>query len=319
MNMKPTDLLKYLRGESSCKEKEQLAAWLDASAENRKEFNDIRFIFEATKIHGAELRRQLEIRPRKSLRANYHIAVGRMLRVAAAVLLLVGGGYFIHTRTYDSVSSQMTALDVPAGQRIEATLPDGSRVWLNSGTHIEYPAVFGRHERKVRFSGEALFDVRHDADRPFIVQTFVSDVEVLGTRFNVSADAASQRFSTTLLEGRVKVSHRNGGECVVLQPNDQVMLVEGRFRVDTISDLDAVCWTEGLISVQRLSFAELMAKFEKAYAVKIKIARTTMPLVGFESGKIRISDGIDHALRVLQHESDFTFVHDVKSNQITIY
>lgn len=62
-----------------------------------------------------------------------------------------------------------------------------------------------------------------------------------------------------------------------------------------------------------------MRKFEKAYNVRIDIRRREMPVIGFKSGKIRISDGVDHALRVLQHNSDFRFEHDVRSNVITIY
>lgn len=321
--MESTDILKYLEGRSSEAEKRKLVKWLDASPNHVKEFEDIRFIFEMTKVYDSEFKELLTDSNNKFPKMPRIDRFPRLVRclagVAAAVALFFGAGYLAHLRTVDTISSQFTSLDVPAGQRLDITLADGSRVWLNSGAHLEYPAVFGRRERMVKLTGEAMFEVEHDEDHPFIVRTFASDVEVLGTRFNVTADEDSQRFSTILLEGALRLTDRSTRAGVILSSGDEAHWTNGRFAVSKVRDFDAVCWTEGLISVKDLSFEELMRKFEKAYNVRIDIARSTMPSVGFESGKIRISDGIDHALRVLQHTSDFTFTHDLKSNTITIY
>ncbi len=321
--MKSTDILKYLEGKSSDAEKEKLVEWLDASPEHVKEFEDIRFVFEMTKIYDQELG-EIVAEPNGKfvkvwLAEHFPRVIRRMAGVAAAVALVFGAGYLAHLRTVDQISSQLTSLTVPAGQRLNITLADGSRVWLNSGARLEYPTVFGRHERMVKLTGEAMFEVEHDTEHPFIVRTFASDVEVLGTRFNVAADEESQSFSTTLLEGVLRLTERRTRTGVVLNSGDEAHWLNGSFAVGKARDFDAVCWTEGLISVRGQSFEELMRKFEKAYNVRIEIARRTMPVIGFESGKIRISDGIDHALRVLQYTSDFTFTHDLKNNVITIH
>lgn len=325
--MKSTDVLKYLEGNCSEQEKRRMADWLDASPEHVREFNEIRFVFETTKMYGPELERlaagetpQRATTAAASSRPTVmRMVFRRVLRVAAVVALLLGVGYSTYVYTFDSVSEQMVALNVPAGQRIEVTLSDGTSVWLNSGSRLEYPSVFGRHRREVKLTGEAMFEVTHDAGHPFVVETFASDVEVLGTKFNVEADAETGSFSTTLLEGRVRLTDPATHRAIVLEPNDEARLTEGRISVERNADLDAVCWTEGLISIRGLSFEELMRKFEKAYNVRIDIRRREMPVIGFKSGKIRISDGVDHALRVLQHNSDFRFEHDVRSNVITIY
>ena len=321
--MESTEILKYLEGRSSEAEKRKLVKWLDASPDHVKEFEEIRFVFEMTKIYDSECREFLAERSDKPMKVRLGGRLPRIVRrlggVAAAVVLFFGAGYLTYLHTVNSFSSQYTSLDVPAGQRVDITLADGSRVWLNSGARLEYPVVFGRHERMVKLTGEAMFEVEHDEDHPFIVRTFASDVEVLGTRFNVVADEKSRRFSTILLDGSLRLTERTTRAGAVLNSGDEAHWLNGRFSVSKVRDFDAVCWTEGLISVRGQSFEELMRKFETAYNVRIEIARQTMPVIGFASGKIRISDGIDHALRVLQHTSDFTFTHDPKKNVVTIH
>lgn len=319
--MEPAEILNCLEGRASDSDRKRLVEWLDASPEHVKEFEEIRWLFEMTKIYNAELRPAAAVSGgrRGLLRPMGRRLAGIAAGIAAVVALCVGAGYFAHLNTVDAMSGQFVSLQVPAGQRMEMTLADGTRVWLNSGARFEYPAVFGRQERMVRLSGEALFDVEHDADHPFIVRTFASDVEVLGTRFNVDADEERQHFATTLLEGHLRLTDRQTRSDVELYSGDEARWSGGGFSVGKARDLDVVCWTEGLIDIRGFSFGELMRKFETAYNVRIRIDRPTMPVLGFTSGKIRISDGIDHALRVLQHTSDFTFVHDLKLNTVTIH
>lgn len=320
--MKSTDILKYFEGESSANEKEQLVDWLDGSPEHLREFNQIRFIFEVIKMYGPELRSTDFLRKeekRRKGRGMLHVTISGLLRIAAVLILFLGGGYWIHVRTHDALASQLTSLDVPAGQRIAVTLSDGSHIWLNSGAHIEYPVVFGRNERSVKLSGEAMFEVKHDSERPFVVHTFASKIEVLGTKFNTLADVEHNYFSTTLLEGKLRITELGSNQSVILHPNDEARLIDNRFVVDHVFESEADCWTRGLISIRGLSFQELMRKFEKAYNIRIEIRREKMPTLGFSSGKFRISDGIDHALHVLQHNSDFQFKHDMEKNLITIY
>ena len=290
--------------------------WLEESESHRAEFERQREIFNSIVLHAPGI--DTEGR-RKS--AGKNIRLGRLMRYAAGaaamVAVAVGTGYFMKRDLRNDMAAQTMTISVPAGQRISVTLNDGTLVWLNSETKIEYPMLFGR-ERRVKIDGEALFDVKHDAGKPFIVETFACNVEVLGTRFNVQAEQERDYFSTALFEGRVKVSNKNiNDEYVILNPDNAATLVGGHLRVTGISGDDGYRWPEGLINVGDIPFAELMDKFEKSYGVTIVIKRQDMPHIRY-MGKIRVSDGIDHALRVLQRNSDFAYEKDNESNTIYI-
>ena len=100
----------------------------------------------------------------------------------------------------------LQTITVPAGQRINITLADGTNVWLNARTTIQYPITFNEKERLVKLDGEAYFDVTKDKSKPFIVQTNNYNVEVLGTKFDVDSYSETEIFETT-----GKTACRTGG------------------------------------------------------------------------------------------------------------
>ena len=162
-----------------------------------------------------------------------------------------------------------------------------------------------------------MFDVMPDADCPFIVETYGYDVEVFGTRFNVEADAASAEFSTALLQGSVKVTDRASGTGFFLVQGEKAELVHGRLRRSPITNSDEYLWTEGIISLQCDSFTELLKRMEKAYDVHFIIQYDKEPVVRCR-GKIRVSDGIEHALEILKLGTDFNYEIRRGSNEIYI-
>lgn len=315
---KMTELLfKYFRGEATPEEKQRIGDWLEADPfEHGKQYKAARFIFEGSVLHGEpHTWFRLFDRPMRGLRTAGRYAVG----IAAMVALLLGAGYFVRERTYRKLSTQMAVLETPAGQRAKMVLPDGSEVWLNADTRMEYPAVFSKGERRVKLSGEALFEVAHNAECPFIVETFASEVEVLGTKFNVLAEAETNRFSATLLQGRVKVTNRaDNRDVIIMNPDEVVNLVNGHLFLENFQDSSSLCWMDGQVSFSGLTFDALMSRFEKAFGTRIVIECEKLPDAGYSRGKVRVSDGIDHALHVLQHSIDFTYKKDEANNVITI-
>lgn len=304
-------LTRYLYGDVSEEEKQQILDWLDADPEKHTaEMAGLHYAFLAEEIYGKPA----------------HFGWGTLKRlgryvgaVAASVAVMLGVWHLSGRHAYREMSAHPITLETPAGQRISMQLPDGTHVQLNAGTKLEYPQVFAKGIRRVKLSGEAMFDVRHDAQRPFVVETFASEIEVLGTRFNVLSDEQNARFSTTLVEGHVRVrSLLDPSQVLTMQPNDMVELVGGNLRRTTTQDFRDLCWTEGLIHIKRMPFDELMQRFEKAYSVKITLDRETLPEIDLQSGKIRISDGIDYAMHVLQQVADFSYVHDEEKNEIVI-
>lgn len=125
-------------------------------------------------------------------------------------------------------------LSVPAGQRINIELADGTVVWLNSRTSIQYPAVFNGKERKVSINGEAYFEVAHNRKQPFIVETPKGQVEVTGTKFYVEAYSDNNDFVTSLIEGSVNVTKDD--KLITLRPSQMAYLQDGNLRIKEIED-----------------------------------------------------------------------------------
>lgn len=241
---------------------------------------------------------------------------------AAAVLLVFVSSYVTNRVTVDSLSSDMESIRVPAGTSVELTLSDGSTVWLNACTELEYPSVFAKGDRTVRLiSGEAMFDVQHDSRRPFNVETFASVITVLGTRFNVLADSENGEFSAALIRGAIKVSSLIPGDDseYLLNPNEMIRMDGNGFQTARFEDSSRIeCWTKGLVDVAGVPFDRLMQKFERLYDVDIIIDRPDLPVVRYTWGKIRVSDGLDHALSVLAKASDFTWERNNETGAVMI-
>ncbi len=309
-------LYRYLKGETTTAEERRIGAWLEADPEhNRRRLDSVRFLFEANELHGAQIRAE-----RRSLRTGWRRMPRYAVRIAAVVAIALGAGHAAYRQAFRTMSETMQTVEVPAGQRMELTLADGTHVWLNAEARIEYPTVFARRARRVKLSGEAMFEVTHDAARPFTVETFASDVRVLGTKFNVDADEARARFAATLLEGSVRVSNRLDPmqPDITMKPDEVVRLVDGRLKASRLEDETSLCWMDGLLYVTELSFAEVMDKFEQAFGVRIIIERDTLPDMEGAGGKIRVNNGLENALRVLQYGADFAYDIDPTNNTVTI-
>ncbi len=314
--MENETLYRYLKGETSVAEEAQIADWYDADPKrHRRRLDSVRMLFEGMELHGDSRRAK-----RAGVRMTWRRIGFAGMRVAAALLLALGAGHLSYRYAFDVMSGQTNTVKVPAGQRMELTLADGTHVWLNSGAELEFPAVFAPASRRIRLSGEAMFDVEPDAARPFTVETFASDVRVLGTRFNVDADEEHGRFSTALLRGSVCVSNRidPSQADIVMKPDEVVDLVNGRMITSHLDDDKELCWMDGLLCVTGLSFAELMDKFEQVFAVHVIVDRESLPDMQSVGGKIRVDGGIRNALRLLQYSTDFDYEIDEATNTVTI-
>lgn len=315
-------LFKYFSNEASAEEVAQIEQWLDEDPARQSEFDSAHYLFNAMILHSDELSKMttpgaLEKTSRKS---KVRRLVYRYAAAAAAVVIAGLSGVFVEREiNYNKMTAQTNVLEVPAGQRMSVTLSDGTQVQLNGNSRIEYPVIFSRKQRNVKLSGEAFFEVKHDERHPFIVETFASKVEVLGTRFNVYADEASEYFSTTLVDGKVKVTTNDEtAEQVVLAPDEMVKFVNNHLVVTKVDAENLISWTEGYVNLADTDFESLMHRFENVYGVKIVIERETMPEIGYKSGKIRVSEGVNFALKLLQHECKFTYTENYETNTITI-
>lgn len=199
-------------------------------------------------------------------------------------------------------------ITVPRGAGLyRVVLSDGSVIWLNSDSRLEYPEKFAKGERKVRVTGEAFFDVVRDTARPFIVDTEWQSVTVLGTEFNVSAYPL-EPVMTTLASGKVTVMPINGSEAVVLTPGEQAVLNtdSGHLAVRQANIDDVVSWKNGIINIENMALSEILKVVSRAYDVDF--ATDSLPAEDIIlRGSISSDETLEVFLAVLSKVADVKF------------
>ncbi len=165
-------------------------------------------------------------------------------------------------------SGHIQTVAVPYGARTQITLPDGSKVWLNSGTTLSYSSLFDK-TREVSLVGEAYFDVVKK-DYPFIVSTLYGDVEVKGTSFNVKAFSDDGSYETTLVKGLVVVGNKDKDHEVTLHHGQQALQNNEGFVVNNVETRLYTSWKEGELIFSKEPFPSFIRKLERWYNVKIE-------------------------------------------------
>lgn len=311
-----TELIwKYLNATANKREVEKVQKWLadDPDGSHAEQFFEIHALYD-----GITLFSETPVSA-KTRRSSVMPFVKYAAAASLAALFIVGVGTFSLKRAERRMMANNETISVPAGKTMQLTLEDGSELWLNSGTQVERPLMFAKRHRTIKVNnGEILIDVAKDSKRPFHVKTPKADIKVLGTRFDVSVE--NEGFQTTLLRGSVSISPENGEE-IILKPFEKAVLEQnGSFAISRISDAVSVeNWTNGIIELVGVPFDELMRKFEKAFDTTIIIKLETLPEIKLARGRVRVIDGVEHALKVLKIGADFQYSIDYSTNTITIY
>lgn len=173
------------------------------------------------------------------------------------------GEKLIQTVKYNTLST-------PMGGQYQLSLPDGSKVWLNSGSSIRFPTAFIGKERVVELKGEAYFDITENKKMPFIVRTNKSmDIKVLGTQFNVMAYDDEKSINTTLVEGSVQILKESG--TAFLEPGQAAILNKGTGKIKVAeADIDeAVAWKNGYFIFSNENIESIMRKVSRWYNIEV--------------------------------------------------
>lgn len=162
----------------------------------------------------------------------------------------------------------INTIQVPDGGEYQLVLSDGSKLWLNSGSTLRFPAVFASNERKVELSGEAFFDVAKAANYPFIVKTSKSEITVLGTSFNISSYDDDLWEQTTLVSGIVTVNVKNSA--YQLTPGNQLNLncFDLSAEIKPVDTQLYTSWKNGMFRFQNMPLDELTVKLGRWYNVR---------------------------------------------------
>lgn len=303
-------LYRYFEGRVTPDEEIAVREWAESSPENYKSY------LEARKVWCALL---LYAKPTTSSKTMFagRVPLRYFAGFTAAVALLVGIVTLGCMALY-SYSGGVQQISVPRGQRVEMTLADGSRIWLNSKSKLEYSPLFGLFNRNVRLSGEGYFEVAKGS-KPFIVTTQNYDVKVHGTTFNVYAFDNNPIFEASLIEGSVEVIPHNGSSSLLLSSNQRAFSMgDGVLACHPLEDKERLRWIDGMICLNNVTFSEFVECFSNYFDTDIKILNPELYNQRF-TGKFRQSDGIDYSLRVIQNLVKFDYSHDTRNHIIEIY
>lgn len=209
-------------------------------------------------------------------------------------------------RTEDSTLTAYNTLIVPKGGEYVVRLPDGSQVWLNSGTTIRFPVRFAADKREVQLCGEAFFKVRRDTTAPFQVSTEHGEITVLGTSFNVSTYREDNYWQTTLVEGSVRISEQ--GHTVVLKPSEQYTVdrCAGQRKVTLVDPDLYTSWVDGKFYFKAYTFEEIVKKLERWYDFTMVYQDEEVKQMRF-TGTINKHSPVTEVLRFLEMTTDIRF------------
>jgi transmembrane sensor len=310
-------LLRYIEGNCTDQDKEFIAEWLDASPEHMKEYLALRKLYDISVWQTPPVTSYAQKPGRKisglSLKAIYTEAMKIAAILAVTLLVLY---YFFRPQTTER-AVVMQVLQVPAGQRAQITLEDGTKVWLNAKTTLTFPNQFTGATRQVQLDGEGYFEVVSDKAKPFIVSTLKYNVKAWGTTFNVKAYAEKEIFETSLFEGSVEMLKSDSAGSTWLRPGEQAIMQNNHLTVKNIEHKDYFLWKEGIISFDDESFPEMVKKLELCFDLKVNIKNDKIKNYHC-TGKFRSKDGVEHILKVLQLNNKFRYTINDKLNTIII-
>jgi ferric-dicitrate binding protein FerR (iron transport regulator) len=282
------------------------------------------------------------------------IPMKRYIWLAAATLIAViaGGWYFFSSQSGNTVIASAppakevnnSEVSTKYGSKTRIQLPDGSQVWLNAGSKLNYTNEFGKTIREVQLIGEGFFDVVKNVDKPFIIHTASIDIKVLGTQFNVKSYPGDKTSETSLVRGSVEVVvHKRPDQKYVLKPNEKIVVLnddlissspspqsvviktkEVKEPIIAIKNLtykkgDSVsvetAWAYNKLSFEDESFVEVAKKMERWYDVEFVFRNSKMEDIRLQGSFIR--ETLAQAMEALKYTNRFKY--EIDGKKVTIY
>ena len=275
-----TILLAYIKGLASEEDTSIVEDWLKEDEEHERELLQIARIYHAQHTHEqitsrdplpalANIRRT--IRKKKQ-----RIWLRKTIAVAACIAsVVILSTILLYQNT--GIDPQLITIKSNPGMRTNFILPDGTEVYLNSGSTLSYPIPYDKNERQVSLTGEGFFNVKHDENRPFIVKVLDDKlrVHVLGTEFNIQAYEEDSSIQTTLLSGSINLTTNKNGKThkMRLQPSEKAVYTvsDGKLVVNKVNPLYDIAWIEGKLIFKDTPVPEVLDGLTHFYNVKFDI------------------------------------------------
>ena len=218
----------------------------------------------------------------------------------------IGHSNRIEQKATSSTEPIFNTLIVPFGKRSEIVLSDGSKVWLNSGSKLIFPAKFASEKREVYLEGEAIFEVNHNRNKPFFVKSKNHEIEVLGTVFNVSNYMDDSAIYTVLQSGSIKINYAsnklfNSEKNVIVKPGNMVTFNKANLDVQkTNVDVEQYfSWRDGVFIFKNDPLQDIVKKISRYYNIEISITDNNRANETF-SGYLDVNGSIESVLETIK-------------------
>lgn len=323
----------YLTGNTDEQSLHELKAWIAASSENGRYFEEQCEIWfsamdkEASarydKDRAFELFKQrVENAGRRKQSRKFHLSMSDFRRYAAIIVAVVTVGCLAYwqggVRVKDTFAD--ISVEAPWGSRTKLYLPDGTLVWLNAGSRMSYSQGFGVNSREVELEGEGYFEVVRNEGIPFYVKTKELKLKVLGTKFNFRDYPDDREVVVSLLEGKVGLDNLLKGEKdILLVPDERAVLnkTDGVMKVEPVMASNASEWTEGYLFFDEELLPDIVRELERSYNVQIHLADTSLNNFRFYGNFARREQTIEEVLEALSSTGKLQYT--MKERRITLY
>lgn len=322
-------IARYLSGECSALEEKTLHDWRTQAPENEAAFLAFQKTSELTNKHLASMgskRADIDVEAEwdqflkniseKAEAPVRHISTGSSftlwMRIAASFVVLAITGGLIYNLLYKGQDTFLTTSDFT----FKTELPDGSVVVLNRNSELRYAADFGDDNRTIELKGEAYFDVKPDATKPFIINAGKAQVEVLGTSFTVTAYDSAANIKVVVETGKVKLSLPALKKEVQLTPGQKGTVTPGERSVERQQneDVNYQSWNTMKIVFLDESLSNVVETLNRTYHANIVLSAVTS-----DSCALTVTfdqQSLDSVLKVLESTLNLTIVRN--GNQIEI-
>lgn len=266
-------LLKYISRKTSQKETEEVVTWIDSDPANLEKFISLHKSYDALIWQDID-----KLCGKTEKKRSLQIILRRMIRIAAVFVIAFGLSYIL-SQALQKEDLSMQTVSVPAGQRTQVTLADGTIVWVNGRSTLVFPSQFTSQTRNVQLDGEAYFEVRKDPKKQFIISTaHQSRIKVLGTKFNVKAHKDAEDIITTLVEGKINFEFNNVNhqqQYITMTPGQKLVYHSQSKKTElyATSGEKELSWKDGKIIFKQTSLKEALDMLAEAYNVTFVVQK----------------------------------------------
>ncbi|NLU38414.1 MAG: DUF4974 domain-containing protein [Bacteroidales bacterium] len=275
-------IARYLAGEATDAERQELEHWMDSNESNRRYFEGIRFAesqaiasqhIVKVDVDKAWMKVHQQMKQQKPVSVKAHKKSGTVipfwLRVAAMVLLVSGLAIYFYSQKQTGSPNYQMAM-VATDSIIEYTLSDSSEITLNEHACLWYAKNYGKKERRVKLNGEAFFSVKHDTQKPFIVESSGTYVRVTGTSFNIKGDEADSIVEVCVKTGSVIFfTGSNEGITLIAGETGYFNKNNGKFSKTETTDENVAAYANRLFVFYNTTLNEVFRQLNKVYQTKL--------------------------------------------------